>query len=121
MSDAKRIVLARRARFVAAAVASAGIMAGCETCKPQPCLSVAYVPPEGGPVPQPCLSVIATPDDAAADADTDAGGADGGDAGDAGTRAKQDAGKAGPTPTTRTLRDAGRAPPRVCLSPASGD
>jgi hypothetical protein len=48
--DAKKIVLARRARFVAAAIASVGIACGKEPVPPpQPCLSPIYVPPEERP------------------------------------------------------------------------
>lgn len=83
--DAKRLILARRARFVAAALASvaastAGLTAGLEGCggetseridggasssttssgNPQPCLSVQ------DPNPQPCLSPPLEPVDASA-------------------------------------------------------
>jgi hypothetical protein len=54
--EAKRAILARRARFVAAAMVGAGIV-GCE--KEQPpmvCLSVVAVPPPET-APAPCLSV----------------------------------------------------------------
>ena len=57
-SAAKRAILARRAKFVA--VALAGIACGKEHAEPQPeprvCLSAA-VPEDAGPPPQPCLSV----------------------------------------------------------------
>jgi hypothetical protein len=70
---ARREILARRARFVAAALTSMGIAAGVEACKssppPEPCLSIAPEhPPEAclsvepepvedaGPPPQVCLS-----------------------------------------------------------------
>jgi hypothetical protein len=53
--DAKRKILARRARFVAAAIAGAGISISCG--KSQPCLSVTHIPdPDAAPAPQPCLS-----------------------------------------------------------------
>lgn len=105
--DAKRIVLARRASFVAAAVASAGLI-HCDACKPpRPCLSVVYTPPEGG-VPQPCLSVLPYPEDAATAAATEAGIEDGGrDSGN-------DGGK-GRAPGDATKRPDGGAP-KVCLS-----
>ena len=74
--DARRAVIARRARFVAAAIASAGL-ANSDACRPQPCLSAVYVPPEGG-APQPCLSVLPHPDDAASDAGVADAGKDGG-------------------------------------------
>jgi hypothetical protein len=60
--DAKKIILARRARFVAAAVASVGIACGkTESGPPMPCLSIA-VPNDAEPPPQPCLSVPLPPD-----------------------------------------------------------
>jgi len=63
--DQKKIVLARRAKFVAAAVASVGIACGKEQAEPpRPCLSQVYVPPDAEP--QPCLSPVAVePPDAA--------------------------------------------------------
>jgi len=91
--DPKRIVLSRRARFVAAALASVGGVALNEACSvaqvclsqvsrddggPQPCLEPPY---ERDAEPQPCLSPL--PPDAGDDAETDAGPSDGGDAGDA--------------------------------------
>jgi hypothetical protein len=61
--EAKRIILARRARFIAAAVTIHAGVAACgktdETA--QPCLSVA---PADGSAPQPCLSVAEPPRDA---------------------------------------------------------
>ena len=78
--DARRIILARRARFVAAAVASIGIACGKEKVSPTVCLSVSTVvapdasspPPDaatatgedGGSTitPAPCLSVPAPRD-----------------------------------------------------------
>ncbi len=78
--DAKKIILARRARFVAAAVASVGIACGKTEAgpAPMPCLSVT-IPSDGeapasdpGPPPMPCLSPL--PADAAAfDPPSDAG------------------------------------------------
>lgn len=49
MSDAKSAILARRAKFVAAAVASLSISCGKEKARenehpPGPCLSIAYLP-----------------------------------------------------------------------------
>jgi hypothetical protein len=78
--ESRRIILARRARFIAAALASAGITAAsCNKsnveANPQPCLSVAPVnndaapppheaPPEQVP-PQVCLSPLPpSPEDA---------------------------------------------------------
>jgi len=75
MSDENRkIVLGRRARFVAAALAGMGSAAALDACKPQVCLEPAYVPEDAAPdaeagtdtsdagkkdafaEPQPCLS-----------------------------------------------------------------
>lgn len=65
MSDeARKLILARRARFVAAAMVGAGLGAGA-ACTPQPCLE----PPihtGGSESPMPCLSVAPTPPDAGA-------------------------------------------------------
>lgn len=64
MSDASRkLILARRARFVAAAMVGAGLGAS-EACTPQPCLE----PPiyTGSASPAPCLSVAPAPPDAGA-------------------------------------------------------
>lgn len=85
--DAKKIVLARRARFVAAAIA--GVSVACSgglSTTPQPCLDVtddSGARPDADP--QPCLGVPYDPDadrprDANTDGDVDA---DAGDAGDA--------------------------------------
>jgi hypothetical protein len=74
--DVKKLILARRARFVAAAVAMNAVMCGGETdgTSPQPCLSppcLDVIPAPDGGTPQPCLTPIAP----------DAGAPDGGDAG----------------------------------------
>ena len=72
--ETRRIILARRAKFVAAALAGLGAATGaCES--PQPCLSPNYEPREAGPEvpPQPCLTAPYEPPDAG----------DAGDAGDA--------------------------------------
>jgi hypothetical protein len=68
--DAKKTILSRRARFIAAAIAGTGIACGKDNASPQPCLEVAYEPPDGGadaarPPPRPCLSP-ALPRDASA-------------------------------------------------------
>jgi hypothetical protein len=55
---ARKLILARRARFIAAAVLGAGVSAS-EACTPQPCLE----PPlqtSSSSAPQPCLSPPAT-------------------------------------------------------------
>ncbi len=97
--SARRTVLARRARFVAAAVASVGIACGKSTSNdapPGPCLSVA-IDRDAGPVPppQPCLKPMPR-------AEEDAGGAPATDSG-----------------ATSTSRDASvgvRSNPQPCLS-----
>lgn len=106
--DAKRKVLARRAKFVAAAVV------GMIACDPAPeqtrstvCLSIALPPPDdGGPAPtiadagasadpdaspMPCLSVAIQPEPDASVTETDA---------------------------SAPVADAGKPPPRPCLKPA---
>lgn len=79
--EAKRLILARRARFVAAALASVAAVAQAGACNPAPCLepvptpgpdastprdaakdSESIEPIEDSGVPQPCLST--TPPDA---------------------------------------------------------
>jgi hypothetical protein len=79
--DCKRIILTRRARFIAAALASAGLTAAsCNKsnvdANPQPCLSAppqnydaAPPPQEQPPVeppPQVCLSPVPMPEDGGA-------------------------------------------------------
>ena len=82
--DAKRLILARRARFVAAAVASIGVACGgaTEESDPRPCLGVAAEsgrPNDAGidvGEPQVCLDMDAPPDsgtDASPDSGADAG------------------------------------------------
>jgi hypothetical protein len=78
-NDAKRLILARRARFVAAALAGVAIACGGSTtddANPEPCLGPQYQPPRdaGGDAdaqPQPCLEPPIQ-EDAGADADADA-------------------------------------------------
>ena len=75
--ETKRLILARRARFVAAAVA--GIAAACgsaDDSKPTPCLEPIIRPDAStdgatDAEPQPCLSPL--PPDASDDPDADAG------------------------------------------------
>lgn len=56
MSDeTKKLVLARRARFIAAAIAGMTISCGKETA-PRPCLDVADEDASVPPTPQPCLT-----------------------------------------------------------------
>ena len=72
--ESKRIILARRAKFVAAALVGLNAaMCGGETSEPQPCLSVAL---DDGGSPQPCLTPALDASrqdaaDAAADADAE--------------------------------------------------
>lgn len=110
--EARRLVLARRARFVAAALAGASIACGKETAQPPlPCLSIAS-PVDASP--RPCLEVEAPPADAAdggAPSPDDAGGAGG--AGDAGVPARADAGVHAPGPIAP--QPGPRPPPRPCL------
>lgn len=67
--EAKRIILARRARFVAAALAGLNAAMCGGKSEPQPCLSVVA---EDSGTPQPCLSPPSHPIDAATDAGADA-------------------------------------------------
>jgi hypothetical protein len=100
--SAKKVILARRARFVAAAMMGVGL-ASCEgNCAPSACLKVAVPEPDAAPMP--CLSPPALPPDAGA---TVSGG-------DAGDDAAVDAGPAdaGPVARPRPVPP----PPRVCLS-----
>ena len=62
--DAKKTILARRASFMAAAIASVGIACGKTQSSPEPCLSVS-VPmnydqdaEQPQPPPRPCLSPV---------------------------------------------------------------
>jgi hypothetical protein len=57
--ETRKIILARRARFVAAALATAALGASCAKQTggdPAPCLSQPYQEDDGGPPPEPCLS-----------------------------------------------------------------
>jgi hypothetical protein len=59
--EAKRLILARRARFVAAALASVAAVAQANACNPSPCLE---------PVPTPLPDSGGTRDGSGADAET---------------------------------------------------
>ena len=108
---ARKRILARRAQFIAAAVASFGAASACDRCggpsaSPGPCLSVSVVVPDAGATieddaapPRPCLEIMDPP---------------------------LDAGRPHPClsiimPQTRdagaTLQDDAAAPPRPCLKP----
>jgi hypothetical protein len=104
MSDdgAKKLILARRARFVAAAMLGAGA-ASCSNCAPEPCLSAA---PITNPVPTPCLMPQEMPPDAGA-------GVDGG----APDAAVPDGGAPVPCLSVRPTPSARPPPPRPCLKP----
>ena len=78
--DAKKTILARRAKFIAAAVATVGIACSKTQSSPEPCLSVT-AERDAGAVPMPCLSPMPadridasrTDVDAGPDADSQAG------------------------------------------------
>lgn len=64
--DAKKLILSRRAKFIAAAVASVGIACGKKEEPPHPCLSVPFLREDAGQ-PQPCLQPV-PPETTATDA-----------------------------------------------------
>jgi hypothetical protein len=76
MTDIKKLILARRARFLVAAVAGAGLLSGCSEDEPQVCLTIAPGVDGGDGASaeaQMCLSVapdacLAPPFDVAVDA-----------------------------------------------------
>jgi hypothetical protein len=107
--DAKRAILARRARFVAAAMMGAGL-ASCEREPPPvPCLSVAIVPPDAAP-PQPCLSIAVLTPPPDGTGTTIGGGADAG---------SPDAGDVKPRPCLKIKPPDPQTPkPRICLDVA---
>lgn len=108
--SAKKAILARRARFIAAAMLGTGLMS-CDrkSSEPTVCLSVMPQPPPDPP-PQPCLSV-AIPAPYPADAGTTTGGGtDDAGAADGGTT------DAGPPPAP--CLSPPLPPPRPCLSKA---
>jgi len=115
--DPRAVILARRARFVAAAMASIGIACGKQEQKPQPCLSPIVNPDAAGATPAsdlPEASTDAGSEDATpapADAGTDAEGG----TPKTGTKAKPDAGGQRPQVCLRI------APPRPCLKMAKPD
>src|SRR5262245_17448036 len=107
--EAKKAILARRARFLAAAMLSAGMSARCdEDPPPEPCLSIAQTAEPG---PSVCLSTVPTacltnpmptqPPDAGTTIDAGAGNAGARDAG-------------GPIPVP--CLSPRRPPPQACLS-----
>ena len=66
MDEARKKILARRAHFVAAAIAGLSVSCGKDDARSQPCLSVRPMTPDAEvgppPPPQPCLSVMMTED-----------------------------------------------------------
>lgn len=110
--EAKRKILARRAAFVAAALAGVSAACGKEPQRaPQPPPSVPLASPEG--VPQPCLSPPLPPD----------AGAEGAPTPDDASSAERGATDAGASPATTSSVFAkppfDAAAPRPCLSPVS--
>lgn len=82
--DPRRIILARRAKFVAAALAgmNAATCGGESTSSPKPCLSVAY-DASADAFPQPCLSAPPQVDSGEDSGESDAAEAGPSDASDA--------------------------------------
>lgn len=72
MSDARDKILARRAKFVAAALAGISV-AYAEACKPQPCLEIAPTSPDVAPGPSLAPASTSSIDAAAAEPAADAG------------------------------------------------
>jgi hypothetical protein len=116
----KNIILARRARFLGVALASAGLAIASEGCdQPRPCLSMepassasptpCLKAPNGDPLPQPSVCLEVEMPDASDAGASDAGVADTGKQADA---TKRDAGLPRPQPTTKP-----QPLPRPCLSP----
>jgi len=108
---ARRTVLARRARFVAAAVASVGLACGKTDAIPQPCLEPV---PADAAAPMPCLTVTMTADTPPPPRPADAGEAPTPSPPMPCLSVAMDAGGAAPAPT--------KPAPRPCLSiPAPRD
>lgn len=74
--EPRKRILARRAKFIAAAMAGLGTATACDRCggpgaSPGPCLSVSVVVPDAGATieedaapPRPCLEIMDSPLDA---------------------------------------------------------
>lgn len=110
--EARKRILARRASFVAAALAGVSTACGKEpTQPPQPCLSMPLIVEDAGP--EPCLSPV-PPEEVPSDAGApvDAGSAT---PGEVGVGAPPDA--AAPVPCLRVIAPPGGPRPQVCLSP----
>ena len=112
--DDKKLILARRAKFVAAALAGVTVACGKEpTPPPQPCLSVPVDNRDAGPPeppPQPCLTPMMMPEDAGPPATETT---------DAGAPAK-DAGTPPPKPTpclSPPIPNTAPTKPMPCLTP----
>jgi hypothetical protein len=112
MSDesAKKTILSRRARFVAAAMMGAGA-ASCSTCTPEPCLSAA---PITDTAPVPCLSAAPSVCLSPTAMPSDTGATTGRDPPDAGP----DAAAPPPMPCLSMVPPKVKPPPRPCLKPA---
>lgn len=122
--DDKKLILARRAKFVAAALAGVAVACGKEPTPPaQPCLSVPMQDrdagrPDAEPPPMPCLTPMRADHDAGPPATTeratDAGGpTTRSEHGDAGVPPKPTPCLAPPLPTNTGTT---KPPPRPCLS-----
>lgn len=107
-NDPKSLILARRAKFVAAALAGVtGVATACGGAtegsgNPEPCLGIECCPDD--PPPQPCLSKPFDPPDADAEAETDATDASGDSDSDSDAKTSD-----------------ADAEPQPCLSPLPGD
>jgi hypothetical protein len=101
--DARAVILARRAHFVAAAMASMGIACGKEQPAPQPCLSAVQLPADAGAAADGTLDASAPAEAGATAADAATPGA-----GQVGSPPRRDAGPPpGPQPCLKVA-----APPR---------
>ena len=119
--DARKAILARRARFIAAAMMGAGL-ASCERVNTEPtsCLSLSEVPADAAP--QPCLSPpVLPPDGTGATADGGARDSAGNPPDAGGADADLDGGAPGaqptlpPRPVPVSPRPCLKPGPRICL------
>lgn len=109
--DARRIILARRRRFVAIALTGAGVATSSCDRDPTVCLSIA--PPKDTSAPTACLSAPIDPEPDGPEA-PDAGA----DAGDAGDSTGAGGAKANHDGDSDAGTDGGKSEPRVCLTVA---
>lgn len=104
---ARKVILERRARFLAAALAGAGIATSTACDRPQVCLEAPMRTTTSAPVTvetaEVCLEVAEPPPEAGAPSEPDAGAA---------------TGASGQRPTDKAVPTATVPKPRVCLSPA---